>query len=99
MARDVKDMAGFNQIRTGTASADGNTWTNVTGTALGVNTPYHQLLVDGSSSDALVLSPDKGYWFNAGTVSNGSSNYDVYQNLDTNSQVVVAGFAARSLRQ
>jgi methionine-rich copper-binding protein CopC len=88
-ARDVKDMAGFNQIRTGTASADGNTWTNVTGTALGVNTPYHQLLVDGSSSDALVLSPDKGYWFNAGTVSNGSSNYDVYQNLDTNSQVVV----------
>jgi VCBS repeat-containing protein len=88
-AKDVNDMAGFNQIHTGTASADGNTWTNVTGTALSATTSDHQLVVDGSTNDTLVLSPDTGYWFNAGTVSNGSSNYNVYQNLATNSQVLV----------
>ena len=86
---DVNDMAGFNQIHTGTASADGNIWNNVTGSALSNITKYHQLVVDGTNSDNLVFSPDKGYWFNAGTVSNGSSNYDVYQNLGTNSQVLV----------
>jgi hypothetical protein len=89
MARDVKDMAGFNQIRTGTASADGNTWTNVTGTALSATTAYHQLVVDGSSNDTLVLSPDTGFWTNAGTVNNGTSNYTVYQNTATKSQVLV----------
>jgi hypothetical protein len=88
-ATDVKDMGGFNQIRTGSVSADGNTWTNVTGSALSARTAYHQLVLDGSSNDSLVLSPDTGYWFNAGTVSNGSSNYNVYQNFGTNSQVLV----------
>ncbi|PUE10683.1 hypothetical protein B9Z33_11065 [Limnohabitans sp. T6-20] len=88
-AKDVNDMAGFNLIRTGSVSADGNTWTNVTGTALSASTSDHQLVVDGSTNDSLVLSPDAGYWFNAGTVSNGTSNFNVYQNLATNSQVLV----------
>jgi len=89
MARDVKDMTGFNAIHTGTASADGNTWTNVSGTALSATTQYHQLVVDGSSNDSLVFSPDQGFWVNAGTVSNGTSNYTVYQNAGTNAQVLV----------
>jgi hypothetical protein len=46
-------------------------------------------VVDGSTNDSLVLSPDTGYWVNAGTVSNGISNFNVYQNLATNSQVLV----------
>ena len=88
-AKDVNDMAGFNLIRTGSVSADGNTWTNVSGTALSATTSDHQLVIDGSTNDTLVLSPDAGYWFNAGTVSNGTSNFNAYQNLATNSQVLV----------
>jgi hypothetical protein len=88
-ARDVRDMAGMNLIRTGSVSADGNTWTNVTGSALSATTAYHQLVIDGSSNDTLVLSPDTGAWTTVGTVSNGTSNYTVYQNAATNSQVLV----------
>ncbi|CAN1497043.1 VCBS repeat [Burkholderiaceae bacterium] len=85
-ARDVKDMAGFNLIRTGSVSADGNMWT---GSALGTTTKFHQLVVNGTASDTLVLSPDAGFWTNAGTANNGTDNYTVYQNAGTNSQVLV----------
>jgi VCBS repeat-containing protein len=87
-ARDVKDMAGFNLFHTGTLSADGKTWTNVTGTALSATTKFHQLLVDGSSNDSLVFAPDLGFWTNVGTVSNGSLTYTVYQNAGTSTQVL-----------
>ncbi len=82
-AKDVKDMAGFNVFNTG------NGWVNVSGTPLTASVQRHQLVVDGTSSDTLVLSPDLGLWANAGIVNNGSSNYTVYQNTGSNSQVLV----------
>jgi hypothetical protein len=88
-SQDVNDMAGMNLIRTGATSADGSTWTNVSGTALSATTKYHQLVVDGDGGDTLTLKTSLGVWTNAGTVSNGSSNYVVWQNTTTNSQVLV----------
>ena len=78
--------------RTGTAV--GNAWIDdftATATTLPLSsaTNLHQLVVEGSSNDTVVLSPDTGFWSNAGTVNNGSSNYTVYQNAGTNSQVLV----------
>jgi hypothetical protein len=89
MARDVKDMAGFNLIRTGSVSADGKTWSNLSGTALSATTRFHQLVVDGADNDTLILAADLGFWTNAGTVSNGTHNYTVYQNAGTLTQVLV----------
>jgi methionine-rich copper-binding protein CopC len=88
-ATDVIDMAGFNLIRTGSASADGKTWTNVSGTALGATTRYHQLVVDGSSADTVNLNNTPGVWSSAGTVSDGSNTYTVLQNNAANSQLLV----------
>jgi hypothetical protein len=88
-SRDVRDMAGFNQIRTGSVSADGKTWTNVTGTALSGTTKFHQLVVDGGSNDNLTLGTDLGFWSVAGTVNNGTHNYAVYQNTGGNAQVLL----------
>ncbi|WP_194944643.1 VCBS repeat-containing protein, partial [Limnohabitans sp. 2KL-3] len=88
-AKDVNDMAGFNAIRTSTTSDDGKTWTNVTGTALSATTKFHQVVVDGTSADKLTLEVGNGYWANVGEVSNGTTNYFVFQNTDTNSQVIV----------
>jgi hypothetical protein len=88
-ARDVKDMAGFNVIHTGTASADGNVWTNTTGTALSATTNYHQLVVFGSTNDTVVFAPDTGFWTNVGTVNNGATSFIVYQNAANLTQVLV----------
>jgi hypothetical protein len=94
-ARDVKDMAGFNIIHTGSVSADGNTWKNVTGAALRDITKFHQLVVDGGSNDALTFATDTGSWTNVGTATqtvaatNSTTTYTVYQNNATNSQVLV----------
>ncbi len=88
-ATDVNDMAGFNLIRTGSVSADGKTWTNLSGTALSSTTRYHQLVVDGGSSDVVNLKSTTGTWTNAGTVSDGTSQFTVYQNTSTNSQLIV----------
>jgi hypothetical protein len=88
-AQDVNDMAGMNLIYTTTVSADGNTWTNVSGTALSATTQFHQLVVDGDGTDTVTLKTSIGSWTNAGTVNNGSSNYVVWQNTGTNSQVLV----------
>jgi hypothetical protein len=88
-ARDVRDMSGMNLIRIGSVSADGKTWTNVTGTALSGTTKFHQLVVDGGSNDNLTLSTDLGFWSVAGTVNNGTHNYTVYQNTGGNAQVLV----------
>ncbi|WP_233260963.1 S-layer family protein [Limnohabitans sp. WS1] len=91
-AKDVNDMAGFNVIRTGTVSADGNIWANVTGTALSAITKYHQLVVDGTNVDTLSLSNNE-LWTKVGEVSNtGSvlaSTHAVYQNNATNTQLIV----------
>jgi methionine-rich copper-binding protein CopC len=89
MARDVKDMAGFDAIRTGSVSDDGNTWTNVTGSALNAITKYHQVVVDGTSADAVIFAADLGFWANVGTASNGAATYTIYQNTGTNSQVLI----------
>ena len=86
---DVKDMAGFNSIHTTTASADGKTWTNVTGTALSATTAFHQLVVDGTATDGVVLAAGDGFWASVGTVNNGTSNYEVWQNNATAVQVIV----------
>ncbi len=88
-AKDVNDMAGFNAIHTGTASADGATWTNVSGTALSNTTQFHQVVVDGGNNDGVTLAAGAGFWSNAGTVNNGTSDYVVWQNTQTNSQVIV----------
>jgi hypothetical protein len=97
-ASDVNDMAGFNSIHLG-LSADGNTWSNVSGTALSATTNYHQLVVDGTSADSLLLTGSG--WSNVGTVSNGTVNYAVYQSTTTNSQVLansaMTGVAALSV--
>ncbi|MBP6277020.1 MAG: FG-GAP repeat protein [Limnohabitans sp.] len=87
--KDVNDMAGFNQIHTGSASADGKTWTNVSGSALSNITSYHQMVVDGGSNDTVALTANGGAWANVGTVNNGSANYTVYQNNVSHSQVLV----------
>ena len=89
--QDVVDMAGMNLIHTGTPSADGNTWTNVgSGTALSATTSYHQLVVDGNSSDNVILTAANGIWSTNGQVSRGgATTYNVYQNTTTNSQVLV----------
>jgi hypothetical protein len=89
-ARDVNDMAGFNLIRTGTVSADGKTWTNVSGgTALSATTQFHQLVVDGTNADSVTIKSTTGTWTNAGTVNDGTSNFVAWQNTTTNSQVIV----------
>lgn len=82
-ARDVNDMAGFNSFNTG------NGWTNVSGTAFSGTTKFHQVVVDGTSSDTVSLKSGTGTWTNAGTVSNGTSNFVVWQNTSTNTQVIV----------
>jgi hypothetical protein len=88
-AKDVKDMADFNSIRLG-ASDDGKTWSNVgSGTALSATTKFHQVVVEGTAQDTLNLQAAKGFWVNAGEVNNGTTNYTVYQNAGTNSQVIV----------
>ena len=88
-ARDVKDMAGFNVIHTGTASEDGRVWTNTTGSALSATTKYHQLVVNGTNIDTVVFASDTGFWTNVGTVSNGATSYTVYQNAGNMAQVLV----------
>jgi hypothetical protein len=89
-SRDVNDMAGFNLIRTGTVSADGKTWTNVSGgTALSATTQFHQLVVDGTNADSVTIKSTTGTWTNAGTVNDGTSNFVVWQNTTTNSQLIV----------
>ena len=87
-AKDVADMAGMNLFHTGSASADGKTWTNVTGTALSATTKFHQLVVDGSASDVVNFTSEAG-WTNAGTVNNGTSNYTAWQNTAKNSQILI----------
>jgi hypothetical protein len=53
-------------------------------------TKYHQVVVDGTSADAVIFAADLGFWANAGTASNGATNYTIYQNTGTNSQVLVS---------
>ena len=88
-AKDVNDMADFNSIRLG-ASDDGKTWSNVTGTALSATTKFHQVVVEGTAADALTLEVGAGAWANVGEVNYaGGPGYFVYQNTETNSQVIV----------
>jgi hypothetical protein len=47
-------------------------------------------VVDGTSADGVTLAADFGFWANAGTASNGTTTYTVYQNTGTNSQVLVS---------
>jgi hypothetical protein len=88
--KDVNDMAAMNLVHTTGASADGKTWTNVgTGAALANITTYHQLVVDGGSNDVVSLKTNIGAWTNVGKVNDGTTNYDVLQNVGTQSQLIV----------
>jgi hypothetical protein len=88
-AKNVRDMAEFNSIRL-SASDDGKTWSNVTGTALSATTKFHQVVVEGTAADALTLEVGAGAWANVGEVNYaGGPGYFVYQNTETNSQVIV----------
>ena len=88
-AKDVNDMAGFNLIRDGGVSADGKTWSNLTGTALNASSMFHQLVVQGDALDVLNLKTTGGVWASSGTVSDGTHTYVAYQNASTKSQVIV----------
>jgi methionine-rich copper-binding protein CopC len=96
-SRDIKDMAGFNRIHTGLASEDGQIWTNVSGAALSTTTRYHQMVVEATAADSVVLTADLGGWLNVGTVSNGTSTYNVFQNDKSNTQIIVGQGAAMDL--
>jgi hypothetical protein len=87
-ATDVKDMAGFNLIHTGSVSADGRTWSSGTYT-LGATMTYHQLVVEGGSNDVLSLKGAASNWASSGTVTNADGTYNVYTNSSTNAQVFV----------
>lgn len=89
-ATDVKDMAAFNNFNTSGTSIDGRAWNNVTGSALGANTAYRQVLVDGTAQDTLNIQPDHGFWLNVGQANyTGGPGYTVYQNETTKTQLLV----------
>jgi hypothetical protein len=79
---DVIDIAGFNSFNLG------NGWTNTTGTALSATTVFRQLVVKGNADDVVNLKTGAS-WLSVGTVSDGTTNYTVFQSTSTNVQVIV----------
>ncbi|MCX8519701.1 MAG: Ig-like domain-containing protein, partial [Methylophilaceae bacterium] len=84
---DVIDITGFNLFNTS------NGWT-VSGavTGFGTSTPYHQLVVDGTVADGIVLVTSE--WVRqsgsvSGSVSGTSQNYTVYVNTSKNAMLLV----------
>jgi Ca2+-binding RTX toxin-like protein len=63
-AKDVIDMAGFNQFNIGMAAS--------------VN--RHQVVIDGNSGDTLSIPDIATNWTYAGTVTNGANTYGVFNN-------------------
>ena len=92
---DVVDMAGFNLFNTTkgwTVSATG------TVTGFGASTPYHQLLVDGTATDGIVLTSSE--WMRqsgtvTGNVSGISQSYSVYVNSAKNAMLLVGSVIQR----
>ncbi|MCX8519029.1 MAG: Ig-like domain-containing protein, partial [Methylophilaceae bacterium] len=92
---DVVDMAGFNLFNTTkgwTVSATG------TVTGFGASTPYHQLLVDGTATDGIVLTSSE--WTRqsgtvTGNVSGTSQSYNVYVNSAKNAMLLVGSVIQR----
>ena len=46
-------------------------------------------MVDGGSNDVVSLKTNIGAWANVGQVNDGTTNYDVLQNVGTQSQLIV----------
>jgi hypothetical protein len=81
-------MGSIDLIHTATPSADGKTWTNVTGSALSSVGAMYQVVVTGTALDVVNLKVG-GTWINQGTVSDGTNTYVVYENTAQNAQVLV----------
>ncbi len=79
---DVIDMSGMNLFNTS------NGWTNGTYT-LGASVSKHQIVIDGTAADSLIINAGNGVWANGGNVTNGAATYDVYNNTLSNSQILV----------
>ncbi|MCX8519490.1 MAG: hypothetical protein ORN21_05065, partial [Methylophilaceae bacterium] len=89
---DVIDMAGFNLFNT----ASGSGWTksnDFTFTGFGTSSPYHQLVVDGTSLDTVVSAAGNGWVKQTGTVtssfSGSSQTYNVYINTNKNAMLLI----------
>jgi len=80
--KDVIDMSGMNQCNSG------NGWTSGTYT-VAASIAKHQLVVDGGATDSVTINGGNGVWVNAGTATNGTSTYNVYDNALANSQILV----------
>ena len=79
---DVIDMSGMNLFNTT------NGWTNGTYT-LGASVSKHQIIVDGDATDSLIINAGNGVWANGGNVTNGAATYNVYNNVASNSQILI----------
>jgi len=75
---DVIDMSGMNLFNSG------NGWTG-----LAASVSKHQIVIDGTAADSLIINAGNGVWANGGTVSNGAATYNVYDNVLTNAQILV----------
>ena len=84
---DVRELQGFNLFNTN------NGWTlNGAVTGFGTSTPYHQLVVDGTASDGIVLTSSE--WVRqtgtvTGNVSGANQSYSVYVNTSKNAMLLV----------
>ena len=49
----------------------------------------HQIVIDGTAADSLVINTGNGVWANGGDVTNGGNAYNVYDNVLSNAQILV----------
>ncbi|MDK9704379.1 MAG: FG-GAP-like repeat-containing protein, partial [Sulfuritalea sp.] len=77
-AADVVDMAGMNSFNSG------NGWTG-----LGAVVAKHQVIVTGNAGDKVNLA-DPANWTQAGTASDGSTSYAIWNHNGTPAQLLVA---------
>ena len=78
---DVTDIASINNFNTS------NGWVNVSGNALGVSVPKHQLLVDGAATDTLI---SHGWTLTTNIVSHNGTTYRVLNSYNNSAQLLVA---------
>ncbi len=71
-------MSGMNLFNSG------NGWTG-----LAASVAKHQIIVEGTAADTLVINAGNGVWANGGAVTYGAATYNVYDNVDSNSQILV----------
>lgn len=49
----------------------------------------HQIVIDGTAADSLIINAGNGVWANVGTVTDGTNNYAAYDNVVSNAQILV----------